>query len=482
MPLVIGQNAAAFVEPAADPVNNDIDNYAYNGALSSQENHTRVLQDHTIAKDDLSITASAALAGAITSIRYKGFELIASGGHGAAAQMALHDWSNGQRLFRKVYDDGAEAYFYTKDRPNECGNPTEAGNTANDLYQAFPYHGPSSSYLAQFGSGIDSQSGNPVIWSENHPVDYTPLNQWSEDSGYGQCLNEEGQWFRGYELHKNIELGFPYAGGQLKNVVRVRYQVKTGRASDHFDAKFVLYLSRYFSNEHRYIRGQGLMVAKPRGFALETRDSDQARFCYNNSTLGKVVPVFSDVTGNMAVAMVMLDKFNNSKVTAAEGYTQTQFDYYAPQYDHRFRNIGQRVVAANVNAGEWFNHETILVFGSLAELPGKIEAICSVERCQSHWSDYLGLDVFHSEIFNAHEYLELNPDLFASGINTHSKAASHWMQHGLREGRQGSKAFWSAAYLARNPDIHHAFAGQTVDYCGAIKHWIQYGKGEGREK
>ncbi len=155
----------------APPHADTSDNYAYNtkGAASlanggrSVDRWGILFKDKQITTDNITITSSVALAGAIASVRYKGFELIASGGHGSAMQFISHDWDSGSG-------------------PTECRNPTEGGNM-NDDGGAFPHHGPSSSWI-------------DTIWQDSNTistytslVDYVPPGKTGLNYGNGSCTN-----------------------------------------------------------------------------------------------------------------------------------------------------------------------------------------------------------------------------------------------------------------------------------------------------
>jgi len=88
-----------------------------------------------------------------------------------------------------------------------------------------------------------------------------------------------------------------------------------------------------------------------------------------------------------------------------------------------------------------------------------------------------GLYVTRAQVFNPTWYLQKYPDLQAAfGTNT-TLATQHWIQYGVKEGRQGSPTFWSQAYLANYADLRAAFG---TNYAAAIQHYILYGINEGR--
>jgi hypothetical protein len=124
LPLPTAMSIEPFsISQAVPPFTSDADNYAYGTAVPMETRNlsNSTIYDHTLYSGNTAVTFSVALAEAIASIEYKGFELISSGGHGSAVQIISHDWNYGKSA-------------------NECENPTEAGNISDDEGKAFPYH------------------------------------------------------------------------------------------------------------------------------------------------------------------------------------------------------------------------------------------------------------------------------------------------------------------------------------------------------
>jgi hypothetical protein len=455
----------AYQVPAADPFEAAADNYAYQSSVASKQNHNRTFADQTIASGDIQVTTSVALAGAIASIRYKGFELIASGGHGAAAQLITHDWTRGKRDF------SVSGHIVTKDdRPTECNNPTEAGNMKDDSGQVFPYHGPSSSYIGAWGQ--DTVDGLPRIYSMNAPVDYVPPHHWSEDSGYGRCYNTSDHYFRGYEFHKHVIIGLKKGESFIRNVIQVNARIKVGASAPKLDTTFIAYLSRYFVREYRFGTQDDVLVEKLRGMALKKQGASDVNECFANTSALPFVPIFANSDGGMAIAMLSAEN-GYPRI----GYTQTHFDYHTPEYNHRFRNIAVKMDAKDLKKDQLVRFNVLLFVGSLADVQRDVKRYCALADCsgpQKHLS--IATD---PRVFDWREYLEINRDL---GLTTRGEAVSHWLQYGLREGRAGNHVFWSPAYLARNPDVAAwAQTNEQIDHCRALSHYLTWGQTEGRE-
>lgn len=114
-------------------------------------------------------------------------------------------------------------------------------------------------------------------------------------------------------------------------------------------------------------------------------------------------------------------------------------------------------------------------------MDGSVETITNVE------SEYRGLILQNApfaqqlaqyqDVYNYQDYLLLNPDL-ETVFETNQKALfEHFINCGMKEGRQGSRNFNLETYKANNPDLVAAFGSDNVKY---YEHYISTGKAEGR--
>ena len=71
-------------------------------------------------------------------------------------------------------------------------------------------------------------------------------------------------------------------------------------------------------------------------------------------------------------------------------------------------------------------------------------------------------------MFDADEYLRLNPDVLEAGADPHL----HYLRRGTREIREPGR-FWAADYLARYPDVQAAGTNPLI-------HYLRFGRQEGR--
>lgn len=81
-------------------------------------------------------------------------------------------------------------------------------------------------------------------------------------------------------------------------------------------------------------------------------------------------------------------------------------------------------------------------------------------------------------VYDYNYYKENNADLVASLGDNQWKYLEHFINSGMKEGRQGNSEFNLAAYKANNPDLVALFGDDNVKY---YEHYIAGGKAEGRK-
>lgn len=84
------------------------------------------------------------------------------------------------------------------------------------------------------------------------------------------------------------------------------------------------------------------------------------------------------------------------------------------------------------------------------------------------------VDVTNPAVFNASFYAAKYPDLATAGVVTAQQLANHWVNFGLREGRQGCAEFHSIAYANKNPGLLQEIALNITPQLAA--HYITRGK------
>lgn len=84
----------------------------------------------------------------------------------------------------------------------------------------------------------------------------------------------------------------------------------------------------------------------------------------------------------------------------------------------------------------------------------------------------------YSAVFDAKYYANKYPDLAVSGIKTDAELLSHFINNGMKEGREGSSEFNVHEYMSMYPDLKSAYGN---DYTKYYMHYINTGKAEGRK-
>lgn len=85
--------------------------------------------------------------------------------------------------------------------------------------------------------------------------------------------------------------------------------------------------------------------------------------------------------------------------------------------------------------------------------------------------------VSYAAVFNATYYADHYADLKAAYGNNETKLFQHFINSGMKEGRQASEEFNVQAYKARYGDLRAAYGNNLVLY---YQHYISNGKAEGR--
>ncbi|MCR5196170.1 MAG: lysozyme [Pseudobutyrivibrio sp.] len=89
--------------------------------------------------------------------------------------------------------------------------------------------------------------------------------------------------------------------------------------------------------------------------------------------------------------------------------------------------------------------------------------------------NYDGLD--YSPVFNPSYYCDNNADLAQAYGNNENKLFDHFIQCGMKEGRQGCSSFNVNTYKNRYADLAQAYGNDLPKY---YLHYLQFGKAEGR--
>ena len=84
-------------------------------------------------------------------------------------------------------------------------------------------------------------------------------------------------------------------------------------------------------------------------------------------------------------------------------------------------------------------------------------------------------------MFDAEYYLATNPDLKEAFGDDAQKALAHFVEYGIKEGRQGSAEFNVYSYRARYADLDAAFGDDLASYYTHMVGDDMESKGNGKE-
>ncbi len=243
LPLYLVPSSSASTVDCTPPPQNSAAYYSfvhsYRDDCATNKNYDRTFPDVTVSRlvdgrNRLSVTTSAALGGAVASLKVNDKEFIASGGYGSAFQYAFHAW-----------DEGGAA--------SECYNPTQGGASIDTKDSQAPYHSNSSTTAlytmkkatartirtgarpAMFMTRADTNPGYGGCFARDHQPDTSPFNQGLSP----------------YWLDADVQLdhGIP----RLDNVIRMSSVLTSDDTDkDHFDGVLVAYLQRDFSEAFSY--------------------------------------------------------------------------------------------------------------------------------------------------------------------------------------------------------------------------------------
>jgi hypothetical protein len=224
--------------------------HTYRDECATNQNYDRTFPDVTVSRlvdgrNRLSVTTSAAIGGAVASLKVNDKEFIASGGYGSAFQYAFHAWNEG----------GAAS---------ECYNPTQGGASIDTKDSEAPYHSnPSTTALytmEQATAGAIRTAARPAMF----------MTRADPNPGYGGCFARDhqpdaspfNQGLSPYWLDADVQLDHGIPG--LDNVIRMSSVLTSDDADkDHLNGVLVAYLQRDFSKVFSYDRATHRLRTEP---------------------------------------------------------------------------------------------------------------------------------------------------------------------------------------------------------------------------
>ena len=182
--------------------------------------------------------------------------------------------------------------------------------------------------------------------------------------------------------------------------------------------------------------------------------------------------------GTVKQSMVYADKFNNLFVDSGNGYTYlTQDEIDNDLYDYHIAFFECAWYNGTINS---FKVNKVVV----EFMDGSKQTISEKQLYGEKYNHVLQGTPFldtvnqYAAVYNYKDYMNYNPDLAAIFSDNQKALFEHFINNGMKEGRQASSEFILAAYKANNPDLVAIFGDDNAKY---YEHYISSGKAEGRK-
>ena len=129
-----------------------------------------------------------------------------------------------------------------------------------------------------------------------------------------------------------------------------------------------------------------------------------------------------------------------------------------------------------MNLKKWFKTKTVLAMA----LIGLLIAVVLPMQADVEKTAYAAAseDAIEAALYNYDYYVKANDDVAQALKKDPNAMYAHWINHGMKEGRNASMVFNAKYYLEVNPDVA-AIVGN--DYVAAYNHFVTNGIKEGRE-
>lgn len=146
-------------------------------------------------------------------------------------------------------------------------------------------------------------------------------------------------------------------------------------------------------------------------------------------------------------------------------------------YEVTFMNGNEVVATQQVVFGHSATAPQIAKSGATLSWDKSYNIITSDIVVNAQWR-YIDNNVDYSSIFDADYYLNHYSDIKSAYGTNGTKALQHFINYGMKEGRQGKESFNVTSYKNRYSDLRNAFGSDLKKY---FMHFLNYGQKEGRE-
>ena len=443
----------------------------------------------TVFGSPLVISTSLQMAGAITSLTWRGIEFINAADHGRELQSAS-----------------------SFDGFGECFNPTEGGSVTDGTK-------PVSTSVLQGLSAIGNQ-----LKTTTQMAFWTPMN-YAYPSGCGTSglkISQNTNNLSNHVFSKQVTIGTLGIENAIEYIVN--FHVSEAHSSATFEF-LTSYMPNNFSSFWTYNPQTGALaslshVSGEQSFPLIFSTQDRAyamgvyspeianvgygRFDFSvdhvvkwNAVSRRAETPTGDYGFRAYVFVGSLQQVMASMTAARQAFILMDtklynYDYYISKYKDLRHSDGSFLTpdeASNhwVRFGIDEGRQGVLTFkaSEYLALYGDMRTAfgangfrqAALHFFNSGYTEGRGGRISLSPlVFDATWYINANVDLKNAGFNQ-SQGVTHWLNSGIYEGRVARSDFSVTSYLNHYADLKAAFGN---NYEAAIAHFVQYGKAEGR--
>ena len=109
---------------------------------------------------------------------------------------------------------------------------------------------------------------------------------------------------------------------------------------------------------------------------------------------------------------------------------------------------------------------------------GQKEGRVATRKIPTNVMFYEGTD--YANVYDFCYYTKRYPDIMAAFGHDPAGAIRHFIQYGIKEGRQAESSFNVISYQNNYPDLRAAFGTDSSDLVKYVMHYLKFGKSEGR--
>lgn len=109
---------------------------------------------------------------------------------------------------------------------------------------------------------------------------------------------------------------------------------------------------------------------------------------------------------------------------------------------------------------------------------GQKEGRVATRKIPTNVMFYDGVD--YANVYDFCYYTKRYPDIMAAFGHDPAGAIRHFIQYGIKEGRQAESSFNVISYQNNYPDLRAAFGTDSSDLVKYVMHYLKFGKSEGR--